>query len=83
MRDGFATADAFHPPATREAAGRLDAPVLMYAGELDASLGRRDGPGCAGNPGPFGIMERVRAERGGLSRPAPADRIPQDIAWSG
>jgi len=37
VRDGFAAAGAFCPPATRQAAGRLDAPVLVYAGELDAS----------------------------------------------
>jgi proline iminopeptidase len=37
VRDGFAAAGAFHPAATREAAGRLAAPVLVYAGELDAS----------------------------------------------
>jgi pimeloyl-ACP methyl ester carboxylesterase len=37
VRDGFAAAGAFHPAATREQAGRLAAPVLVYAGELDAS----------------------------------------------
>jgi pimeloyl-ACP methyl ester carboxylesterase len=37
VRDGFATAGAFHPAATCEAAGRLAALVLVYAGELDAS----------------------------------------------
>lgn len=37
VRDGFAAAGAFTPAATREAVGRLAAPVLVYAGELDAS----------------------------------------------
>ena len=37
VRDGFAAAGAFNPAATREAVGRLAAPVLVYAGELDAS----------------------------------------------
>jgi pimeloyl-ACP methyl ester carboxylesterase len=37
VRDGFAAAGAFHPAATRQAAGQLAAPVLVYAGELDAS----------------------------------------------
>jgi proline iminopeptidase len=37
VRDGFGAAGAFNPAAAREAAGRLAAPVLVYAGELDAS----------------------------------------------
>ena len=37
VRDGFAAAGAFNPAATREEAGRLAAPVLVYAGELDTS----------------------------------------------
>ncbi len=37
VRDGFGAAGAFNPAATREQAGRLAAPVLVYAGELDAS----------------------------------------------
>jgi pimeloyl-ACP methyl ester carboxylesterase len=36
-RDGFAVAGAFTPAAAREAVGRLAAPVLVYAGELDSS----------------------------------------------
>ena len=37
VRDGFAAAGAFNPAATRQEAGRLAAPVLVYAGELDTS----------------------------------------------
>jgi pimeloyl-ACP methyl ester carboxylesterase len=37
VRDGFAAAGAFNPAATRKGAGQLAAPVLVYAGELDAS----------------------------------------------
>lgn len=37
VRDGFGAAGAFNPAATREAASRLAAPVLVYAGELDAN----------------------------------------------
>jgi hypothetical protein len=37
VRDGFRAAGAFNPPKTREAVSRLDAPVLIYAGELDAA----------------------------------------------
>lgn len=37
VRDGFAAAGAFTPAATRQAVARLAAPVLVYAGELDAS----------------------------------------------
>jgi proline iminopeptidase len=37
VRDGFGAAGAFNPTAAREAVGRLPAPVLVYAGELDAS----------------------------------------------
>lgn len=37
VRDGFGAAGAFSPAATREAVARLAAPVLVYAGELDAS----------------------------------------------
>lgn len=36
VRDGFGAAGAFNPAATREEIGRLAAPVLVYAGELDA-----------------------------------------------
>jgi proline iminopeptidase len=36
-RDGFRAEGAFNPSATREATGRLAAPVLVYAGELDAA----------------------------------------------
>jgi proline iminopeptidase len=36
VRDGFGAPGAFNPAATREALGRLAAPVLVYAGELDA-----------------------------------------------
>jgi hypothetical protein len=44
---------------------------------------RVTGRGWAGNPGPFGIMERFRAERAGLSRPGPAGRALQDITQCG
>jgi pimeloyl-ACP methyl ester carboxylesterase len=37
VRDGFAAAGAFNPAATREGVSQLAAPVLVYAGELDAS----------------------------------------------
>lgn len=37
VRDGFRAAGAFNPPKTREAVSRLGAPVLIYAGELDAA----------------------------------------------
>jgi pimeloyl-ACP methyl ester carboxylesterase len=37
VRDGFAAAGAFDPAAAREEVGRLAVPVLVYAGELDAS----------------------------------------------
>jgi pimeloyl-ACP methyl ester carboxylesterase len=37
VRDGFAAAGAFNPAATRKGVGQLAAPVLVYAGELDAS----------------------------------------------
>lgn len=37
VRERFAAEGAFRPAATREQAGRLTAPVLVYAGELDAS----------------------------------------------
>jgi len=37
MQDGFAGAGAFTPAATRPAVGRLAAPVLAYAGELDTN----------------------------------------------
>lgn len=37
VRDGFRAAGAFNPPKTREAISRLAAPVLTYAGELDAA----------------------------------------------
>jgi proline iminopeptidase len=36
VRDGFYAEGTFNPPATREAVGRLTAPVLMYAGGVDA-----------------------------------------------
>ena len=36
VRDGFRAEDTFNPPRTREAVSRLAAPVLIYAGELDA-----------------------------------------------
>lgn len=36
VRDGFAAPGAFNPAATRQELGRLAAPVLVYAGELDA-----------------------------------------------
>jgi proline iminopeptidase len=36
VRDGFAAAGAFNPAATRAGAGQLAAPMLVYAGELDA-----------------------------------------------
>jgi proline iminopeptidase len=36
VQDGFRAAGAFNPPKTREALSRLTAPVLIYAGELDA-----------------------------------------------
>ena len=36
MRDCFRAEGAFNPAATREAVGQLAAPVLVYAGELDA-----------------------------------------------
>ena len=36
VRDSFAATGAFTPPVTREAAGRLAAPVLVYAGDLDS-----------------------------------------------
>ena len=37
VRDGFRAEGAFEPPATRKAVSRLTAPVLIYAGELDAA----------------------------------------------
>ena len=37
VHDGFAAAGAFNPAVTRKRAGQLAAPVLVYAGELDAS----------------------------------------------
>jgi proline iminopeptidase len=37
VRDGFAADGAFDPAATREALGHLAAPVLVYAGGLDAN----------------------------------------------
>jgi proline iminopeptidase len=37
VRDGFFAEGAFNPPATREAVGRLAAPVLIYAGGLDTA----------------------------------------------
>ena len=37
VRDGFRAEGAFNPAATREAVSRLTAPVLVYAGELDAA----------------------------------------------
>jgi pimeloyl-ACP methyl ester carboxylesterase len=37
VRDGFRAVGAFNPPKTREAVSRLAAPVLIYAGELDAA----------------------------------------------
>jgi len=37
VREGFRAAGAFSPALTREAVGRLAAPVLVYAGELDAA----------------------------------------------
>jgi pimeloyl-ACP methyl ester carboxylesterase len=37
VRGSFGAAGAFNPAATREEAGRLAAPVLVYAGELDAN----------------------------------------------
>jgi pimeloyl-ACP methyl ester carboxylesterase len=36
VRDGFRAEGAFNPPKTREAVSRLTAPVLVYAGQLDA-----------------------------------------------
>ena len=36
VRDGFRAEGAFNPAVTRETVGRLAAPVLVYAGELDA-----------------------------------------------
>jgi pimeloyl-ACP methyl ester carboxylesterase len=36
-RDGFGAEGAFSPATTREALGQLTAPVLVYAGELDAN----------------------------------------------
>jgi pimeloyl-ACP methyl ester carboxylesterase len=35
--EGFRTDGAFNPPVTRAAVSTLDAPVLMYAGELDTA----------------------------------------------
>jgi pimeloyl-ACP methyl ester carboxylesterase len=37
VRDAFGAEGAFNPAATREALRRLEAPVLVYAGELDTS----------------------------------------------
>ena len=37
VRDGFAAAGAFNPAVTRERVSQFAAPVLVYAGELDAS----------------------------------------------
>ena len=37
VRERFRAEGAFNPAATREALTRLDAPVLVYAGDLDAS----------------------------------------------
>jgi len=36
VRDGFSAEGAFNPPATREVISRLTAPVLIYAGGVDA-----------------------------------------------
>jgi pimeloyl-ACP methyl ester carboxylesterase len=38
VRERFRAEGAFNPPATREALARLDAPVLVYAGDLDVNL---------------------------------------------
>ena len=46
VRDGFRAAGAFNPAVTREALGRLAAPLLVYAGELDA--GPTPGAAAAG-----------------------------------
>lgn len=37
VRDGFRAEGAFNPPRTHDAVSRLAAPVLVYAGELDAA----------------------------------------------
>jgi pimeloyl-ACP methyl ester carboxylesterase len=37
VRDGFGAEGAYNPAATRRAIGRLGAPVLVYAGELDVA----------------------------------------------
>jgi pimeloyl-ACP methyl ester carboxylesterase len=37
VRDGFGATGAFNPAATREELGKLAAPVLVYAGDLDTS----------------------------------------------
>lgn len=37
VRDGFRAEGTFNPSKTREAVSRLTAPVLVYAGELDAA----------------------------------------------
>ena len=53
VRNGFAAAGAFDPAATRAAVGRLAAPVLVYAGELDASPLRESAAephGCSRTP---------------------------------
>jgi proline iminopeptidase len=47
VRSGFAAAGAFHPAATRAAVGRLAAPVLVYAGELDAGPPRESAAAAA------------------------------------
>jgi proline iminopeptidase len=55
VRAGFYAEGAFDPPATRAALAGLTAPVLVYAGELDAAAP----PGLlAGVAGPGGLFPR-------------------------
>jgi pimeloyl-ACP methyl ester carboxylesterase len=53
VRAGFYAEGAFDPPATRAALAGLSAPVLVYAGEVDAAAP----PGLlAGVAGPAGLF---------------------------
>jgi pimeloyl-ACP methyl ester carboxylesterase len=53
VRDGFYAEGAFDPPATRAALAGLTAPVLVYAGELDAVAPPELLAGVAGPAGLF------------------------------
>ncbi len=53
VRAGFYAEGAFDPPATRAALAGLAAPVLVYAGELDAAAPPELLAGVAGPAGLF------------------------------